>query len=91
MVVSAFPFRLMAEVEMKPLPVTVTASELEPATRLPGAMETIVGAGFGVTAGGSEGGVVLEEDLEPPPQPERARKKEKRHTTARQRRALRTN
>jgi hypothetical protein len=64
---------------MKPLPVTVSVCEPEPATILTGAIDVMLGVGL-VDAAGEEG--VPEEGVEPdPPQPDRT-SKEPRHEIA---------
>jgi hypothetical protein len=73
---------------MKPLPATVIVCEAEPATRLAGVMDAMLGVGFGegFEEPPEEGGwgVLVEEVGFEPPQPERNSKQPTDESTSRE-------
>jgi hypothetical protein len=71
----AVPFHCTVELEMNPVPVMTTGVAAEPATVNDGAIEVIVGIGFGV--GGGLGGAAI-----PPPQPLIIRRQERTNAEA---------
>jgi hypothetical protein len=78
---------------MKPLPVTVSVCEEDPATRLAGVMDVMPGVGFavGVGVGVGVGGDVLAEEPDPPPQPDKAINEPRHKTRGRRNKLLRIN